>query len=290
MLLGKSGLAFRFTLHKRLLPSSMDAYNWGWENWKHINALGVYSEYYEGRLENPVFPLYQEAAVKKIKASIDNGVGVIAWGMSGSRFGVITGYDDTDQVFFFSCPGDYKDNPLLYKNFGVVLEGSWYYHIVGKQIKKDQRDIYRDSLQIAVNEWETPHKLNFTYGSGRKAYEYLISALEARDFNHSGAYYVLPFYVESKISIPAYLAEVHKEFPDIKEALDNYSDVGYLYQTIQKIPFTGDIKKDRLFIPHLIKVFRQARELEEAGIRNLKDFLRETLNNAPINPERIQSL
>ncbi|MCX8131016.1 MAG: hypothetical protein N3I35_13070 [Clostridia bacterium] len=290
MLSGKTGLAFRFVIHKRLLPSSVDAYNWGWENWKHVNTLGIYSEYYEGKLNNPAFVLYQDAAIEKIRTSIDNGFGVIAWGMSSSQFGVIYGYDDRDQVFYFKNPGDVEDNIMLYKNFGIITEGSWYYQIFGKKIDKDIRDIYRDSLLIAVQEWENQYKLDSSYGSGRMAYEYLISALENQDLNEAGAYYILPLYSMSKCEIYEYLSEVIKELPEISGAANKYLKLKEIYQNILKLPLSMMFDKDKKYIPQLVEYFKQARETEKAGINELKLFLKETLNNVHINPERLKDL
>jgi len=71
MLSGMSGIAFKFVVHKRLLPSSLDMYNWVTENWKAVDTLGIYTETYEGSQLNPTFPLYRKEAIKKIKDSGD---------------------------------------------------------------------------------------------------------------------------------------------------------------------------------------------------------------------------
>jgi hypothetical protein len=113
MLSGMSGMAFRFVIHKRLLPSSLDMYNWAPENWKAVDNLGIYSEVYEGTHLNTTFPLYRNEAIRKISESIDNGMPVITWGLNFSEFCLITGYDDSDGVLYYMHPGDTENNVLI---------------------------------------------------------------------------------------------------------------------------------------------------------------------------------
>ena len=79
MLSGMTGMAFKFVIHKRLLPSSLDLYYWQEENWQAVNSLGIYNETYSDTPMNATFPLYQKNMLHKIISSIDDGKAVIGW-------------------------------------------------------------------------------------------------------------------------------------------------------------------------------------------------------------------
>jgi len=73
MLYGMTGMAFKFSIHKRMLPSSLDLYDWRWENWRAVNVLGIYNETYSGSPLDSTFHIYQKNMILKIKQSIDAG-------------------------------------------------------------------------------------------------------------------------------------------------------------------------------------------------------------------------
>ena len=139
---GQSGFAFKFIIHKNIYPSSLDMYNVSWETWQAVDQLGIYNETYSGFKNNITFRLYQKAAIRKIKESINRGVGVIMAHTNWMQYGVIYGYDDDDQVFYLKEPGNNNLEVILYENFGINRGACWFYQVFGEKVPLDCQQIY----------------------------------------------------------------------------------------------------------------------------------------------------
>ncbi|MCX7923006.1 MAG: hypothetical protein N3B21_13485 [Clostridia bacterium] len=289
MLSGMTGMAFKFTIHNKLLPSSVDMYN-PWENWRAVDTLGIYSEVFSGSIHNPTFPLYKKEALRKIKQTIDDGKAVIAWGLNQPLYYLICGYDDVDRVFFFKYIHDDENDVMLYDNFGFVNQGDWSYQLVGDSIHKDIRDIYRASFQIAIDEWEAEYKVNPEYASGRSAYRNLINALKTGDVHDFGPYHIMETYIKSKHEIHMYMQEVIKELPQLKQAAELYRHVAGIYQNISSLSVAKSFIEDRKFVPTLVELFEIALKKEEAAVRELKIYINEIMGNSAINPTRLKDI
>ncbi len=289
MLSGMTGMAFKFIIHKKLLPSSLDMYNWSYDNWRAANILGIYSEIFTGSPLDTTFPLYQRNMIKKIRQSIDEGKAVIAWGLSESSYSLITGYSDCDRVFFFRHSSQ-EDEVILYDNIGMVDEGSWFFQIVGEKIEKDVRNIYRESLEIAVNEWNYGDEDDSEYGQGKNAYRYLVNALRSGEFSQSGAYYILDAYINAKKEIGTYMSEVAKEIPALSLAASQYGKLACIYKQIGCIPVTGRYEEDIKYIPEALGYFNEATKIEESAIAEVARYLARIMSNRRINPARLKDL
>lgn len=290
MLSGMTGMAFKFTIHKRLLPSSLDMYNWRWENWRAVNALGIYNETYSGSPMDSIFPIYQKNMIKKIKQSIDEGKAVIGWGLSKSSFCLILGYSDEDQVLFFRHNNSKENEVMLYDNLGVINEGDWFFQIIGQMVEKDVRDIYRESMEIAIYEWNSNYKVNSEYGSGKKAYQNLINAFKTGSFYERGAYYILGVYINSKRDISKYMNEVAIEIPALIHAAKQYKKLADTYYHISSIPVTGKPEEDIKYIPQALAFFNEAMQIEEKAIEEIEKYMQEIMSNKKINPARLKNL
>jgi hypothetical protein len=286
MLSGMTALAFKFIMHKTMIPSSLEMYSRPHENWWGVNILGIYSETHGGFKNDPAFCLYRKHGVDRIKESIDRNVGAILWAPDYMEFAIVHGYDDSDGVFYYKDRRNSDDQVLLYENLGLVKNACWHYHVFwNEKVSRDIKDIYSDSLIEAVYEWDVPYKLeretNAEYGSGKKAYEYILNALENRDFDDFGACYNMNANVISKNEISRYMEEVVEEIPELSCALVKYKELDGIYKDIDSIiPKNAmDYHIDMNHIPKLIKEFKKAMEVEEAAIREIKDYFKETLNN-----------
>lgn len=290
MLAGMSGFAFRFTIHRRLLPSSLDMYNWRGENWRAVHTLGFYNETYSGSPLDPAFPIYQSEMLAKIKASIDGNRPALAWGVEKSRFYLVTGYSDSDGVLFFNSGMSKDDHILLYDNFGIVNEGDWFLQLVGPQAPKDVLDIYRESLEIAVHEWNCPHKLNPDYRAGKRAYETLIEALECGDYHRQGARYLFGAYIPLKKALALYMGHVAAEMPELEGAAAWYDKLGEVCGEL--LAYRPDIPsgEEEAIIPHAAGLFREAMHMEGQAIAEIARCLWETMSNKRINPQRLRHL
>lgn len=293
MLSGMTGFPFIFVVHKDLILASTELYPLKTTAVKSMEILGFYSETYDGIKTSPTFPLYQKRALKRVKESIDNGIAVIAWDMGITDFSVIFGYDDEDEVFFYKNRYQKYDQILLYKNFGISEANYWMCQIIGEKVDKDIRDIYLESLEFAVDCFETSYIdeiiLRREVASGRMAYEYLIKALNRDEIYDFGAGKLLYYNAISKNEACLYLNEVRKELPETYPAFLKYKELNKIYKAIMKLlPDCSGIKEvyhiDRKdVLPKIIEYCKRAWEVEEQAIGELKHILRERLSNRYID-------
>ncbi|CAG7647482.1 hypothetical protein ACFQI7_20240 [Paenibacillus allorhizosphaerae] len=230
MLSGKTGMAFKFCVHKELLPLSVTAYGeWIEEHQPAAENIGIASAIYCGHTRHHTFPLYREAFIREMKASIERGVGVIFW---EPEFCVIHGYDDDDEVFFYSDGRSHEEKIKLYDNFGLNFTPYWYAHLILGQVERDPLDVVLQSLRTAVREWETPYKTppNIDIGSGQLAYRYWIAALEKGGFHPFGASYILSSAAYSRRELHAYFREIAPLIPGLTDVIPLYNELDALYQ------------------------------------------------------------
>lgn len=290
MLSGMTGMSFKFVVHKRLLPSSLDLYFWQSENWQAVNILGIYNEVYVGTPLDSTFSLYQKSMLGKIVSSIDGGRAAIGWEIERPRFCLYTGYNKEDQVLFFSNSTNKEDDVLLFDNLGLISEGHWFVQIIGDSIEKDYRDIFLESLESAVREWYTEYKVTPDYGSGRRAYQNLLDAFQSRNFNIEGAYYILETYIDIKLEICSYMDAIIKEIPGLADVAFLYHRLAETLLPLKQIKLTGNASNDMNYIPEAAKAFRDAMTIEENAIKELERYLKDYINNRSFNPSRLRNL
>ncbi|UQZ35170.1 hypothetical protein C2I18_17545 [Paenibacillus sp. PK3_47] len=225
MLSGLSGMAFKFSVHRRLLPFSVTAYGqWGTEHSPAIDNLGIHTVYDGGRSRHASSGSYQQDAILWTKQSIDSGLGVIYW---IPEFGVIYGYDDEAEVFYMQDGRNHAPQMLLYDNFGMNITPYWYCRIFGKQVNIPPADAVLESLRLALQDWNTPYKTlpDKDIASGRLAYRYLHDALVKREYEPWGAGYSLDTYMHSRREISDYLQEVKTLLPGLAEVQQLYQEL-----------------------------------------------------------------
>lgn len=286
MLSGMTAVAFKFIVNKHLLPGGFEMYSRPLEHWYGVDTLGIYSETYGGFKSNPTFPLYQRHAIDKIRESIDRNVGAIVWAPDFLDYAVVHGYDDSDRVFFYRDRYNSDDQVMLYDNFGMVKIACWNYHLIWKEkVERDIRDIYDESLLNAVFDWETAYKMeretNREFGSGRKAYDYLIDAFRSNDFNDYGACYDINANIISKNEIYMYMKKVAEEIPQLEGALSKYRELDGIYKNISEYIPDAETNSmiDRAALNELVNLFMIAKEVEEAAMGEIKVYHREALRN-----------
>ncbi|WP_019423192.1 hypothetical protein [Paenibacillus sp. OSY-SE] len=274
MLSGMTGMAFKFIIHEYLSESSMTAYGyWGKEHGEAAERLGWANVSPAGYIRHPTFPLARKQAERSIKLSIDRGLGVVFW---LPEFAVIHGYDDEDEVYFYRDGWSQDEQVMLYDNFGVAGNGTpfWFYQLLLDKWDRPEADIYRESLRAAVSEWETPHKTapDQAFASGRPAYDYLIQALESRRYSASGGTYILKSYAGIKRDIVAYLEAIQAELGLTEAVLQAYREVDAVYRHICRFirADEGTAALDQASFPALLKSVREAKELEEKAVHELK--------------------
>jgi len=289
LLSGMTGTGFKLISHKRIIPPSRYMYHLDIDSWKAIDRLGIYNEVFCGFKTSPTFELYQKKAIERIKESIDKGVGALFWNPTNG-FGVINGYDEEDKVFFYLDRFKKGNQILLYTNLGKIRASFWVCQVIGEKIDKDIRDIYLDSLECAVDEWENSDNVPVfsknEYVSGRLAYDYMIKALESDNFSERGAFNTIRFAIITKEYIAKYLEEVIKEFPKLLQTSVKYHSLNEVFEKIKDIiskMYTGTKVTDRRYLPKLVDYLREGKRIEESAIGEVKVFLWELLNNRQID-------
>lgn len=288
MLSGMTGFAFIFSVHKELIVASTEMYGLRTVAHNALDILGYYSEVYGGLKTYQTFPLHQKMAIKRARESIEAGMGVIVWAPEKTDFAVITGYDDEDGVFFYRDRHNRDMQVLLYSNLGRAEANFWMCQIIGESIEKDVKDIYLDSLEYAVDIWETPYIDEVVHSralaSGRKSYEYLEDGLSSPILNEAGTGRILYYNIIAREEAFRYLEAVKEELPECYPAYLRYKELNEIYQWIKRLLpeqpiFLPGYKIDRSKLPSLIGCCREAWKTEEKAVDELKLLLKERLSN-----------
>lgn len=268
MLSGLTGMAFKFTVHEKLLPMSVTAYGqWGNEHWPAVDNLGVFTESDGGRTRHPTFRYYQKDAVQAVKDSLDRGIGVIYW---LPEFGVIYGYDDEDEVFYVQDGTSKEVQIVLYHNFGLNFTPFWYCQVFGENVHVAREAMILESLRLAILDWETPYKTlpHTDIASGRMAYAFLRRGLEKGGFDEDGAVYILDSYLCARTEIRDYLQAVSGTWPELGQAFNLYDHLVFTVSGIQGcINETAGVRRvDRRQVHELIAMLTAAELLEEQAV------------------------
>jgi len=228
-----------------------------------MDRIGVYTEAYEGWPALNSFPLMQQRAVERIKASIDRGMAVVAWCPTHiPEFGVLMGYDDVDGVFDVSFwpDTDGEADPLLYGNLGRMDVPALFYQVFEGRADVEQNE------RVAG------------YAEGRRAYDTLLTTLERRDFRVDGLCYNLSVYGCARDDLARYLGYVAREtglFPDLAPAVAAYERVADRYVRLREmLPFhpRESVVPDEC-LPEVSRLVRECRDLEDEGIAAIERAL-----------------
>ncbi|XEC93825.1 hypothetical protein AB6A23_21110 [Paenibacillus tarimensis] len=268
MLSGLSGMAFKFSVHERLLPLSVSAYGqWGVEHEPAVRNLGLFTIWDGGRTRHPTSRYYREDAVRWTKESLDRGVGAIYW---IPEFGVIHGYDDADRVFFVQDGLSADDHIILYDNFGLNFTPFWYCQVFGDRVHVPLEEIILESLRLAVHDWDTPHKTlpDKEIASGRLAYEFLARGLESGDYDEHGALYILDSYQYSRTEIMLYLQEGRGIWEELDEACVLYERLVRTISAIEECMVLDGTNRrvDRRKTGELVNMLEAAALLEDQAL------------------------
>ncbi|WP_246310823.1 C39 family peptidase [Paenibacillus xylanilyticus] len=268
VLAGYTGMAFKLSVHRRLLPMSVTTYGqWGEAHRPGIDNLGIFTIWDGGRTRHATFEYYQREAVNWVKRSLDEGKGVIYW---IPEFGVIHGYDDADRIFYVQDGWNKEPQILLYDNFGLNFTGFWYCQVFGEQVRISEKDMLLESLRLAIEDWDIPYRLlpDRNIASGRMAYDVWVHALQSGDYDESGAAYLLESYCQSRTEIHMYMQDFRGIWNELDQACACYDQLGTLIHRMKGCMVQQDNR--RMLRPdavdELIQDLLKAKELEEQAI------------------------
>ena len=276
--MGSTGIAFHFIVHKGCCPSSVTVYDWTREHLEMLDRIGVASDVLgiDNQLAlNTAEPL-RLAAVDRIRRSIDNGFGVVAWAPTPMlEFGIINGYDDGDGVFFVeACGGGGPADPLKYENLGRSDVPMLSCQFPLARIDVPEEKTIRSSLAFGVAEWNKPFHIAPDYASGRKGFENLISALRDGEVNPFGLSYILAVYHDARQNLAQYLAWVNGRpgfEGKLETALAHFRKTADLFGEMARIvPFDpSGASFQPAMRPQLAALAEEAKALEESAFTDI---------------------
>jgi hypothetical protein len=284
-LMGMTGMAFHFIMHQNINTSSVTVYDWMSEHPAMMDRIGIHSDFYSSWFDSKssTFELRQKDAIRRIKESIDNGVCAVVWAPTRIlEFGVLYGYDDDDGVFnVIDCAGQVAD-PLLYGNLGKSDVPMLSYQIFKGKAEVDEKQVYLESLRYAASEWNKDFHIEPAYASGRKAYGYMLKALEDNSFDTFGLAYNIAVYKDSKEGTAKYLEFLSKSagMKGLEKAASLYGQVAERYKSMNELfPFSGangsGCIADRNNAPAVLKLARECSELEERALSEIEAVLKQ---------------
>lgn len=176
-IIATSGFAFRMWVDRGLCPSATSI--WAFAEQKRWVENGGLSCGYVERMwgEDAVEEERKKQAAAMIKASIDNGIGAVSWDISGCEWGVITGYNDEEGIFY-TLKIDGSEDTVAYERLGKMDMPILSVLTVCGRVEKSQEEITAGMLAIVRahlngEEWCDNAK-------GFAAYDALISFVEEK--------------------------------------------------------------------------------------------------------------
>ncbi len=275
-LAGFSGLAFHFTVHESACPSSTSVYDWQNVHFQVMDRIGVYTD---GLLAvnrpglNTSAALQADAAAR-IRESIDEGRGVVAWAPTPVlEFGIVTGYDDEERIFsVVDCTGGDPD-PLLYDNLGRSEVPFLYLQRFRSLVPAEREKMYRDALASGVALWRSDPP-DRRYGNGTRAYDNLLRTLKAGDYNPFGLAYCLRVYADAKRLLAIFLGKAAAEeaLPGLTDAAARFRRIAALWsEASDAAPFRGpkDTAVDPERAPLIAGNMRECKKLESESMAGI---------------------
>jgi len=181
--------------------------------------IGVFAEL---QMAEPGIPIYDAArrhTIRRIRESIDRGVGAVLWGVDTGEFGVAYGYDDDDRVLLVSGVASAgsetgESDPILYDNVGLTFQGApiLFCQTPIEAVPFDLDRANRQSLAFYVEQMEKTSHVAPAYYSGLPAYDAWIQAMKTGKFNPFGLRYIAAVYADAKAHAAEYIESLSKDW------------------------------------------------------------------------------
>ncbi|AIQ58232.1 hypothetical protein [Paenibacillus borealis] len=279
MLSGMTAFCFRLSVHRQLHRDSPTAYNWMAEHTVAADLIGIVSTQAAGFHFAPTFPLYQKQAILEIRKSLEQGTPVICW---KDQFVVITRFDDHKQVFYYNEISSRAELELPYDQLGRNESPYWHCQIFEGQIRKDLRQVLRESFLQAVYKAEVhdPMLPESQYACGLQAYDAMLDALSRNTCDVTGAYETLVFYAASKQDTSCYTRDACKYWPELEPTASHYEHLSAVYVEIAARLSQNPVHSTIYRRPkELLDLIREAKQSEAEAIQSIRLLLREPIEN-----------
>jgi hypothetical protein len=238
-IIATSGFAFRMWVAADLCPSSTSI--WSFDIQKPCVENGGLKCEYVGRywdMDN-VEEQKRLEAIANIKKSIDNGIPAVSWDIGIPEWGLITGYNDEERIFYtlpapVNHPAGTMPCDVLGKRELPLLS---VLTITGKT-DKPQADILKDTMKLAVThlkggEWCDNAK-------GLEAYPALIRHFKPGVFTNENGFAWNREYLLGTYGALKYYAWKYFEKTQQKELAQLYKDIHETWQKAFRWNATGE--------------------------------------------------
>ena len=261
-----SGFGFRMWVDKTLCPSATSIWHF-YQQKEWVENGGLTCAYVE-RLwgQDDLEETRRQEALEIIRKSIDSGIAVVSWDISGAEWGLITGYDEeagTLSTLKINGQEDTIDNTKL-GNLEIPILS--VLAITGK-VDRIPEQLFQDTLRLAVNHLEG--KEPGENASGMAAYDQLLEILTGsynQDMSWNLEYY-LGTYAALKWYVAAYFGKQgQEELADLYERIWHYwSDAFYIKK--------DEGKETKEAIQAIIEKLKRARDTEQEALNRMKELL-----------------
>jgi hypothetical protein len=234
---GMTGLAFHFFIHNKCNPGSVTVYDWVNRHQNALERIGVLSKVYHDEPNTPTYEVARQQAVDIIKASIDRGIGVIAWAIDNGEFGIIYGYDDDDGVFMVDGVGKFNrplgSDPMLYENIAKKFPPApfLHYQIPLQSVVFEREQAYLESLKYYATLMEKQFHMTPHFHSGFLAYDKWIHALNSTAYNAFGLRYIISVYSETKCLAAQYI----RQLADTWDGISGLTDLAECFEEVARL-------------------------------------------------------
>lgn len=286
-LMGASAFAFRIWVNERFCPSAMSAFDWQVLLPEAVEQAGVTCRH--------ISRLWHEAPLEKerlreaedaIRASLGDGVPVVAWDISDAEWGVITGCDD-EHKSYSALTHDGVASNLPYDRLGRNGIDVLSVIVPGTGNDRTREESIARSLRAALEHAEQGETLERpAYQDGLPAYDLwaglcnrwamLIDAGRGDQVGSeigSRAAYLAEHIFSARCYARDYLRTLAADDDDLSHAAECYADVARLLNAIDQFFGLGRRMDDATALRDVASAIRAVRTVEKHGLMEIRRWL-----------------
>ncbi|RKN84273.1 RNA polymerase sigma factor [Paenibacillus ginsengarvi] len=280
--MGLTSQAFRLTVEAECIDVSGPSMYF-WEPVFHdgLLNLGLESEH-AGDGGVPPSPFMLHKGISLIRKSVVAGIPVAAWDLFSPEFGIISGYDDREQLLHAEDAKARKSIP--YDQLGKGISGGLFVLAVTGSCELLPWEAVLNALRMAVRH-AYGERTFVGYVCGLTAYDCWIEAFRNRTVQPLGNAYTIRVLRDARTHAAAFLEGLAGQWAKAgydtsvsmaAEAAEKYSAVAAVLMELERLfPFPqSGAPNDPSVSQTAIRLLLQAKNEEEAGVLELKRLLR----------------
>ncbi|MCH5265037.1 MAG: hypothetical protein J1F02_04005 [Lachnospiraceae bacterium] len=258
-IVASSGFAFRMWAAEDLCPSAMSIWEFKQQGpW--VENGGITCNYVE-RLwgQEDLEEERRSEAVQMIQESIDQGVAAVVWDLSGSEWGLATGYDEGKQIFY-TLKINGNEEQISYTQLGKLSIPILSVLTITGRTNKDSGQIVADTKALATNHLRGKEWCD--NASGLAAYDTIIRFIQEKLDSESA--WNLEYYLGTYAALKWYAWKFFEKYQE-NELAELYKNVYQSWQEAFDAKCSSDVTEEavRTKIAGLLK---QAKEAEAQAV------------------------